>query len=96
MKEQEKVLVMDIHSHGRFHAFFSSVDNHDEKGVRLYMVIGNLDRHKHTYALRAGMAGSFGTLDLSEIFSQEKTPEERKDPIYVSIIIKEYLGKRRT
>lgn len=72
MKEQEKVLVMDIHSHGRFHAFFSSVDNHDEKGVRLYMVIGNLDRHKHTYALRAGMAGSFGTLDLSEIFSQEK------------------------
>ncbi len=58
MKEQEKVLVMDIHSHGRFNAFFSRVDNHDEKGVRLYMVIGNLDQRKHTYALRAGMASS--------------------------------------
>lgn len=70
-KEQEKVLVMDIHSHGRFNAFFSEVDNRDEKGVRLYMVIGNLDRKNQTYALRAGMAGFFCTLSLSDIFTQE-------------------------
>lgn len=67
-KEREKVLVMDIHSHGRFNAFFSGVDNSDEKGIRLYMVIGNLDRREHTYALRAGMAGAFGTLSLSQVF----------------------------
>ncbi len=72
-KEREKVLVMDIHSHGQFHAFFSGVDNNDEKGIRLYMVIGNLDQREHTYALRAGMAGFFGTLSLSQIFVQEGT-----------------------
>ena len=72
-KEREKVLVMDIHSHGRFNAFFSGVDNNDEKGIRLYMVIGNLDQREHTYALRAGMAGFFGTLSLPQIFVQEGT-----------------------
>lgn len=71
-KEQAKVLVMDIHSHGSFHAFFSGVDNSDEKGIRLYMVIGNLNQREQTYALRAGMAGFFGTLALSEIFVQEE------------------------
>lgn len=67
-QEREKVLVMDIHSHGRFSAFFSSTDDSDEKGIRLYMVVGNLDQSIHSYKLRAGMAGIFGNLKLEDVF----------------------------
>lgn len=67
-EESKKILVMDIHSHGAFSAFFSSTDDKDEKGIRLYMVIGNLNQKEHTYALRAGMVGYFETLSLQDVF----------------------------
>lgn len=66
--EQEKELVMDIHSHGMYRAFFSAQDDADEKGVRLYMVVGNLNSEKQTYKLRAGLAGSFLDLPLTAVF----------------------------
>lgn len=61
--ETEKDLVMDIHSHACYPAFFSSVDNEDEKGTRLYMVIGNLDKDRHSIAARVGIKGYFRELD---------------------------------
>ncbi|MDD3797437.1 MAG: Mov34/MPN/PAD-1 family protein [Lachnospiraceae bacterium] len=67
-KEQEMSLVMDIHSHGMYRAFFSMTDNYDEKGIRFYMVIGNLDREDWTCALRAGLAGHFGEVHPNDIF----------------------------
>jgi len=70
-KELEKILVMDIHSHGQYPAFFSRIDDVDEKGIRLYMVIGNMDQKNHTYKIRAGLAGIFGVLEMDEIFEKE-------------------------
>lgn len=70
-KELEKILVMDIHSHGQYPAFFSRIDDEDEKGIRLYMVIGNMDQKNHTYKIRAGLAGIFGVLEMDEIFEKE-------------------------
>lgn len=67
--ESKKILVMDIHSHGAFSAFFSHTDDNDEKGVRLYMVIGNLNSASCSFKLRAGMAGAFGNMALADIFS---------------------------
>lgn len=66
--ESEKVLVMDVHSHGCMPAFFSGIDNHDEKGTRLFLVFGNLDKEKTTYMLRAGIAGNYKRIALSRIF----------------------------
>lgn len=66
--EQEKTLMMDIHSHGMYPAFFSAQDDADEKGVRLYMVVGNLDLEEHSYMLRAGLAGNFLEIPISEVF----------------------------
>lgn len=68
LMEQKYILVMDIHSHGMYSAFFSSVDNEDEKGIRLYMVFGNLDRLRPSHALRVGVAGIFGEVALDDIF----------------------------
>lgn len=69
--EDEYVLVMDVHSHGTISAFFSEVDDLDEKGIRLYMVVGDFnDNDPHTYdiKLRAGMNGVFEDLSLEDIF----------------------------
>jgi len=75
-QEREKILVMDIHSHGSYSAFFSQIDDEDEKGVRLYMVFGNLDQKEYSYALRVGVAGIFGQVALEDIF------EKREDESY--------------
>ena len=67
--EADKVLVMDAHSHGGMSAFFSSIDDHDEKGTRLFLVIGKLDREKPEWKLRAGIAGFYKNLRLSDIYN---------------------------
>lgn len=70
--EEEKVLVMDVHSHGRMDAFFSSVDNHDEKGTRLFLVLGKIDREMPAWKLRAGIAGNYKELVLTDVFDMEE------------------------
>ncbi len=75
--ERDKVLVMDIHSHGTMKAFFSSVDDNDEKGTRLFMVFGNLDKKEITYKLRAGIAGNYKMLKLSDVFEMEDKTNEK-------------------
>ena len=68
--EMEKTLMMDVHSHGIMEAFFSVIDDQDEKGVRLYMVLGNLNCSACSFALRAGMAGHFVNLSLDDVFEE--------------------------
>ncbi len=75
--ERDKVLVMDIHSHGTMNAFFSSVDDNDEKGTRLFMVYGNLDKKEITYKLRAGIAGNYKMLKLNDVFEMEDKTNEK-------------------
>ena len=70
--EDKHVLMMDIHSHASFHAFFSHTDNADEKGIRLYMVIGNLDKPRCSFKIRAGMAGAFGEITLADVFYMQE------------------------
>ena len=72
LREEEKVLVMDAHSHGRMDAFFSSIDNHDEKGTRLFLVLGRIDREAPAWKLRAGIAGYYKELALTDVFDMEE------------------------
>ena len=69
--ESEKVLVMDAHSHGQMNAFFSSVDDHDEKGTRLFLVLGRISGKMPAWKLRAGIAGHYRELELSDVFDME-------------------------
>lgn len=66
------MLVMDAHSHGRMDAFFSSIDNHDEKGTRLFLVLGRIDREAPAWKLRAGIAGYYKELALTDVFDMEE------------------------
>lgn len=60
--------VLDIHSHGAMHAFWSGTDNQDEQGLRLSMVEGRLDMLLPEVELRVGVYGYFAPLAISEIF----------------------------
>jgi len=60
--------VMDIHSHGAMDAFFSTTDNSDEQGLRLYMVAGRVNTMLPEVKLRIGVYGYFVSLSTDEVF----------------------------
>lgn len=60
--------VMDIHSHGRMKAWFSYIDDADEQGLRLYMVVGRLDTLLPEVEIRLGVYGYFAPLCVEEVF----------------------------
>ncbi len=61
--------ILDIHSHGSMSAFFSGTDNHDEQGLRLYMVVGRLDTLIPEVEMRVGVYGYFAPLVFEQIFA---------------------------
>ena len=65
------VLVADIHSHGRYPAFFSATDDADEKGNRLYGVFGGFDgdAKSRTTIFRTGSRGYFLPVRLIDVMS---------------------------
>jgi PRTRC genetic system protein A len=60
--------ILDIHSHGTMRPFFSFVDNTDEQGLRLYMVVGELQRLMPDSLLRIGAYGYFKDMRMEEVF----------------------------
>jgi len=61
--------VLDIHSHvGGVPACFSSIDDHDEQGLCLYAVVGDLRNLCPTIDLRLGIYGYFIPLEKEDIF----------------------------
>lgn len=59
---------MDIHSHNSMKAFFSEVDDSDEKATRLYTVIGNLHQYFPDVKTRISNGGKFHEIDPAEVF----------------------------
>lgn len=57
--EDRYLYYADIHSHNSMKAVFSAVDDMDERGTRLYLVIGRLDRFYPEIAARISCGGSF-------------------------------------
>ncbi|MFC6281190.1 PRTRC system protein A [Polaromonas aquatica] len=59
-------LVLDLHSHGTFSAFFSQKDDQDDMGsMKFSGVIGNLDTGDMTSVLRLNMLGQTWDADLA-------------------------------
>jgi PRTRC genetic system protein A len=59
--------LVDVHSHHRMKARFSSTDDADESGFRLYCVIGSL-LHQPEIRLRVGCYGYFWEIPASWVF----------------------------
>jgi len=60
-------VVLEMHSHGHGGAWFSSIDNIDETGLKLYGVVGKLNATP-IVKLRIGAYGYFKELSWSEVF----------------------------
>ena len=61
-------VVAEFHSHGSSRAFFSSTDDRDEQGFRIYGVVGRLDDPLPELSLRVGVYGHFAPLDWPQAF----------------------------
>ncbi len=62
-------VILEIHSHGNMRAFWSNTDNQDEKGFRVYGVIGKLDSDEPEIRLRVGIYGYHYPIGQNVIFS---------------------------
>ena len=79
-------VIAEFHSHGRHSAFFSSTDDGDEQGFRVYGVVGRVDTPEPELTLRVGIYGHFAPLHWSQVFDgppkglglagQEPTPND--------------------
>jgi len=80
LKDSNKILVMDIHSHNTMGAFFSSTDDKDEKRDQVYGVIGKLNQDVPEMKFRYACGGKHVDIAMEEIFEVEKPdyafPEE--------------------
>ena len=61
--ESRYIRYADIHSHNSMEAFFSGVDDADERGTGLYMVLGGLDHFFPEIVTRIACGGSFVEID---------------------------------
>ena len=72
--------VVSCHSHNSMSAFFSSIDDADEKGDMCYMVLGHLDKDVPQYKIRASVAGAqVKLLDLEDLFDDSVSDESLKE-----------------
>lgn len=77
--DSNNVLVMDVHSHGVIRPNFSVVDDNDEKGTRLFCVLGDMnDTTAYHFSLRAGTGGNFIRVADEDVF------EDFYDGMYTS------------
>ena len=65
---------MDIHSHNSMKAFFSGVDDTDEKATRLYTVIGRLYKYFPDIKTRISNGGKFMEINPALVFEQISSP----------------------
>ena len=74
---------MDIHSHNTMNAFFSKVDDKDEKATRLYTVIGKLNEHNPEIKTRISNGGKFLNIDPAQVFeiADFSFPKEWEDNV---------------
>ncbi len=67
-------VVLEIHSHRHFPASFSPTDDADERGFRIYAVIGCLGSNQPEVALRVGVYGHFMSVPWEAVFDGNRTP----------------------
>lgn len=72
--EERYIRYADIHSHNSMEAFFSGVDDHDELGTGVYLVIGLLDHFYPEIKARISCGGSFVEIDPATVIEPLNRP----------------------
>ena len=86
---------MDIHSHNTMRAFFSEIDDRDEKATRLYTVIGRLNEHNPEIRTRISNGGKFLNIDPAQVFeiADLSFPKEWENNVNAKTSVKEKAPK---
>ncbi len=63
-------VVLELHSHNSMTAGFSPIDNNDEQGLKIFGVVGCLDKTPIVH-LRLGVYGYFEVLSWKDVFDGE-------------------------
>jgi len=92
MDTPSRFRVMDIHSHGTIPAFFSSVDDADEKGNRLFGVFGSYNENRSIFMLRAGTGEYHCTVLKEQVFDEEESEDSLINE-YAEALYTDWLGK---
>ena len=71
-EDETKILVFEIHSHGNMHAFFSSIDDSDEKADRFYGVIGSVTEFFPEMKIRLLVGGRAMDVEVEELFNLDE------------------------
>lgn len=75
---RDLIHIADFHSHNCYPAFFSSIDNSDEKGNKLYGVFGPYIEDAETdFLLRAGTGGYFVPVQKESVFGSDRASNEQ-------------------
>lgn len=61
-------VIVELHSHGAMGPGFSCVDNHDEQGLKIFGVVGDLLDDTPALNLRVGVYGYFMPVRWSDVF----------------------------
>lgn len=79
LRKPDCIAVAEFHSHCFYKAFFSSVDNEDELGNKIYGVLGDYSKTESNSILRAGTGGKYVYLQKKDIFTDERASQEEID-----------------
>jgi hypothetical protein len=74
------IKVLDIHSHNTMGAFFSSVDDADEKGNQFYGVIGKITATGYDNLFRMGIDGNYHTIERKDLIDESSIVEALSFP----------------
>ena len=66
--EDSQYIPIEVHSHNSMPAIFSSTDNRDENGLRIYGVLGRVDRRVVDFRLRVSIYGHYSVLPYELVF----------------------------
>ena len=64
-------ILVDLHSHAGMEPFFSGIDDRDEQGLKIYGVVGLLDKAVPVAELRIGVYGYYMPVKWADIFDGE-------------------------
>lgn len=73
--DESSILVMEIHSHGKFRAHWSDIDNREEVAHKLYAVVGNIPSFRYDkehIRIRAATGGFFVQMEIEDVFEFKK------------------------
>ncbi|WP_420475195.1 PRTRC system protein A [Noviherbaspirillum sp. ST9] len=60
--DEDESIAIDLHTHGRSRAFWSPIDNGDDRGIKVAGVFGHLHRDKPSAAFRLAVNGFYQPL----------------------------------